>query len=391
MDILRSQAGAVHIEFTSADMASLLTQISQRNISLENLAFIDEMTVRACVSRRDFLPLKSLIKSRGDGIKMKRRSGIYWHLRGLRSRPVLLGTIAGILFLSLFLPSRILFVRVEGNHTIPTRLVLEKAEECGISIFASGRNVRSEKVKNALIEKIPQLQWAGVNTKGCVATICVSEKTVGEEENTPGGICSIVASRDGVISELTVLQGNPVCRVGQAVKEGQVLISGYTDCGICIKGTRADGEVYGQTIREIEVVTPVITQKRATEQLKTKKYSLIFGKKLIKLYKGSGISDTSCVRIYEETRWTLPGGFSLPIALVCETVIDNDFTDCEPSEEYDWLETETVDYLRSQMIAGKILDQRIELQAMDDVYCLRGRFSCLEMIGQIKNEEILQR
>ena len=37
--------------------------------------------------------------------------------------------------------------------------------------------IRSEKVKNSLLQRIPQLQWAGINTDGCVAVISVREKT----------------------------------------------------------------------------------------------------------------------------------------------------------------------------------------------------------------------
>ena len=64
-------------------------------------------------------------------------------------------------------------------------------------------------------------------------------------------------SRDGFIVSATVTRGNFLCRVGQSVKAGQVLISGYTDCGICIQATRAEGEIYAQTSRDFAAVTPL--------------------------------------------------------------------------------------------------------------------------------------
>ncbi len=391
MDFLRSQFGTVRIELVSADISSLLSQISQRNITAEHLMFVDEMTVRASVLRKDYTALKELVNKRDDRVRILGRAGAYWRIKSLKTRPIFLSIFAFLLMISLFLPTRILFVRVEGNEIIPTNLILEKAEESGIRIFASRRKVRSEKIKNALIEKIPELQWAGVNTQGCVATICVTEKTVRKQQETPAGICSIVASRDGIVSELTVTQGNPVCQVGQAVKSGQVLVSGYTDCGICIKGTRADAEVYAQTMRKIQVVTPVNTIKRGEQKNQKTNYSLLLGKKLIKLHKGSGISDTSCVRIYEEKKLTLPGGFELPIALICEKITQCDYTVDAGAEDQDWLLDEAIDYLQTQMIAGQILDQEIKIDNLDGIYCLYGQFSCLEMIGQVKNEEIIKR
>ena len=88
-------------------------------------------------------------------------------------RPVLLAGLGILFLLAMYLPSRVLFIRVEGNMQIPDRQILAAAEECGIRFGASRREVRSEKVKNALLSSVPQLQWAGVNTAGCVATISV--------------------------------------------------------------------------------------------------------------------------------------------------------------------------------------------------------------------------
>ena len=96
----------------------------------------------------------------------------------------------------------------------------------------------------------------GVNTSGCVATVSVRERTDPEVTEQDSAVSNIVASRDGFIVSATVTRGNFLCRVGQSVKAGQVLISGYTDCGICIQATRAEGEIYAQTSRDFAAVTP---------------------------------------------------------------------------------------------------------------------------------------
>ena len=139
------------------------------------------------------------------------------------------------------------------------------------------------------------------------------------------------------------------------------------------------------------MITPVISEKRDSQGVQKIKYSLQFGKKLIKLYKGSGISDTTCVKIYEKIQLTLPGGFRLPVSLIRETITDYNFTACEETNEYEWLSDAAKCYLQSQMVAGQILDQHIQTDFKDNVCYLYGRFACLEMIGQVKNEEMIQR
>lgn len=392
MAFFNSLYGMMHIELVSANIPSLLSQMSENNILVECLNSIDEMTVQVRILRTDFKRLSNIAQRRGDKITIIEKEGMYWRGKRLVMRPILLTGLAFVLLLSLSLPSRILFVQVQGNNTIPSKLILEMADECGISLFASRRKVRSEKVKNALLEKVPELQWVGVNTAGCVATINVTEKTVNDQpEESKCNISSIIASRDGIIWECTVLRGNQLCQVGQAVKAGQTLISGYTDCGITIKATRAEAEIYARTLRDLELITPVLTKKRDTLREERTKYSLIFGKKLIKLYKGSGISHTSCVKIYDEFKLTLPGGFQLPISLIREKVETHDFSAVSQTEEYEWLTGDAIRYLQSQMVAGQILDQNIRTELQNDIYCLNGRFACLEMIGVDKEEEMIQR
>lgn len=391
MGIFRSFSGMVHVEITSADVSGFLSLISGENILVEQMTAVDEMRVHGTVLHKDLKRISALAQKRGAQVEVLKKEGLYWSVKHFMRRPVLMTGLSMLLLFSLYLPTRILFVQVEGNAEVPSKLILEVADECGISLFSSRRAVRSEKVKNALLEKVPGLQWVGVNTAGCVATISVTEKSITEgSERSQTGVCSIVASRDGVIRECTVVRGNALCQVGQAVKAGQTLISGYTDCGIAIKGTRAEAEVYAQTLRELQVITPINSVKRGLQTGEETKYSLIFGKNLIKFYKGSGISDASCVKIYEEIKLTLPGGFQLPVSLIRETYTYHENTEADQGD-YDWMATASERYLNSQMVAGQILDQMVQIDMLDGICCLNGSYSCLEMIGQIKNEEILQR
>ena len=241
MDMWRSLSGMVEVELTSADPAAALRAINAAGITVYNARQKGDLTLWFGLHRQAYRRLRTLTKKRGERLTLNGRSGIYWAGRRLLSRPILLGGILLIIALTLFLPTRVLFVQVEGNDHIPARLILEAAADCGIDFGANRREVRSEKMKNAILSAVPQLQWAGINTYGCRAVISVRERTEPDKEEPQSGVSSIVAMRDGVISQLTVTKGNPVCKVGQAVKAGQVLISGYTDCGICIRASHAGG------------------------------------------------------------------------------------------------------------------------------------------------------
>ena len=226
-----------------------------------------------------------------------------------------------------------------------------------------------------------------MNTSGCVAVISVTERETREAESETG-VSSIVACREGIIDECTVTRGTPLCRVGQAVTQGQTLISGYTDCGISILATRAKGEVYAQTIRQLTAVTPASCAVK-TEITRTERHiSLLLGKKRINLWKGSGISQGSCDRMYEEYRVTLPGGFRLPIALAVEKLSFRATAEQEQPSSPEMLTAFAETYLRGQMAAGTILERTERLSRQGELLLLEGSYICREMIGREKREQI---
>lgn len=391
MGLFMSMSGMVTIELTSADIAGFLTSLNSRSIPVFQITPKDYLTVLFRVYRKDYPGLRTLAKQRGARQRIVRRHGIYWAAKSLLKRPVLLAGLLILFCMSAYLPARVFFVQVDGNTVIPAKQIIQEAEACGIFFGASRRSVRSEQVKNNLLAAIPELQWAGVNTRGCVATISVRERTTTEPQQKEPGVSSIVAARDGVIRSCTVTRGNALCKAGQAVKAGEVLVSGYTDCGIRIQATRAEAEIFAQTRHELTVITPVSFTKKGDPARVEKKYSLIIGKKRINFYKDSGISDTTCDKMYTEHILSLPGGFRLPVTLVEEKCVyyDNStavvVTDAASASMEHFAEI----YLNSQMISGQILTRVQTVEQNEDIYCMYGQYTCLEMIGRVKSEEII--
>lgn len=383
--------GTLHIQFVSGNYGDLLSRLNHAGISIYNLTEIDELTARCTIKRADLEKIKQITYRSGAEVRILGESGFNLYVKRILHRAVLTIGILGLAICTVYLPSRIFFVQVNGNLMVPAGKIIETAEECGIYFGASRKAVRSEKVKNALISALPELQWVGVNTYGCVAEISVEEKALPSEDSEIPGVASIVAATDGIIRDLTVTQGNALCTVGQAVKRGQVLISGYTDCGLLLIGTRAEGEIYAETRHNYISVTPLSSSRREVTSGQNRNFSLQIGKKLINFNNDSGISDTSCVKMYKKEYLTLPGGFQLPVALITETVIESQLANtCEAeAEDYDWLSAETKTYLLKRTVAGKILTSE-EQRTLDNGICtIDGDYTCYEMIGRIQNEESL--
>ena len=367
--------GWTRLRLTSADCVSRLQSIS-REIRIVNIDFSDILEAEFDVLQAD---VEKIQIRDSEKLEIVSSGGLPRYLRELR-RWWILGTVVLLLgSMTVFLPGRILFLQVEGNCSVPGKLILDRAEDCGVRFGASIRELRSEQVKNHLLWAIPELRWAGVNTRGCTATITVAERQTGKEQavELPG---DIVAVTDAVVTEIFPQAGTAAVLPGQAVREGQLLISGSTDLGITTRVDRAAGEVYGMTRRTIMVALPRETQLREVSDRVIRKYSLQIGKKYVNFSNDSGILHGTCVKMRTVNYLTLPGGFELPVALVTDAYQMCRTQTISREMEQEALLKEARRYVRAQMRSGTIL--REDVQWTDDAMTVV--FECREMIGAFR-------
>lgn len=379
----------IRVQVVSADIWSSIGLLNEKSIPVFGFQQEDDLTYSFQIGRKHFPALQKLLEKRGDRISLLQNTFLHSIQQSVLYRPLFCTGLVFFFLISLWLPTRILCVEVQGNQLIPTRKILEEANQAGITLFSSCAKVRSEKMKNTLLSAIPQLQWAGINTYGCKAVISVRERTAAEKEAPDQKeVSSIIAVRDGIVQSVTASRGDIQCQQGQAVKQGQVLISGFTDCGLSIRAERAQGEIYAQTLRSLDTLTPSTCRVRTDKQRTERRYSIVLGKKRINLWKDSGIWDSSCGRISREYRLTLPGGFSLPVSIACDTLLW-DSTE-ELAVEKNAAEGQLSDfsrkYLSSQMIAGTISSAEEVVKLQTGCYRLSGRYVCSEMIGRERLE-----
>ena len=378
------------VEITSAAVPDLLNTINKRGYCLRNIRYLDDLRIQADIAGSDYFELYKLIESRGGSFRIFGNRGVYFIIQKAIRRPVMFIGCFLWLFLLMYLPTRVLFVYVDGNSTVDSARIIDSAEKSGIRFGASRRYVRSEKVKNKLLAEIDSLQWAGVNTYGCVAVISVKERALPKSDSQKHMFNSIVAAHDGIISQVTVTSGNILCKVGQAVRQGQILASGFTDCGLSVKAERANAEIMAFTNHHISAVTPTIGIKRGSMNEKRIQYSVQIGKNIIKLSNNSSIPDSECVKIYKQNYLTLPGGFELPVSLITEQICKYDDPQISLSDtnEFAWMKDSAESYLLKNMVAGKILHSSVELISYDGLCRLNSAYACNEMIGQVRVEKI---
>lgn len=389
MGIFSNISGKVRLHMTSADISGSLSALNRAGIILHHIIYDSDVCCSFIVSAADVSKVRNILTKRGDACKLVQTAGLQILLNQIKKRIVILLGLVLLIALTIWIPRRIFFVEINGNHQISNQSILASAQSHGIRFGCVRSELRSENLKNEIIKDIPQLEWVGLTTRGCVAIITVSEKKPGVIiKETESLVSNVIARRDGIINDVTATKGKILCKPGQAVYEGQILISGYEDFGLVLKGSNAEGEVLAKTFYEIQGIAPRIYQRRAEKYEINTLWSLQIGKKFINFSKDSGISPASCVKMYSKRYVSLPGGFQLPICLIRQDIIRYHM---EKEIQFDnlWMSSAMNSYLNSQMHAGEVISAREATERLDHIFYINSRYSCMEQIGVRKIEESL--
>lgn len=180
-----------------------------------------------CVGLVAYRRLRPLVRRSGCRVRILRRRGLPFLWRRLGRRRAFL-VAAAVLLVALHLAGgRVWVVEVRGGERVSPAAVRAAAARLGLRPGVARAAVDGRRVGSDLPLLLPDVAWAGVRFRGTRAIVEIVERTVlppgGGPADAPG---DVVARRDGLVTHLLVLSGEPVVREGQVVTAGQVLVRG---------------------------------------------------------------------------------------------------------------------------------------------------------------------
>jgi len=312
--------GSVRVRAECPYPERVMNICAQNNIPFWDYERTGPTTVEFSVYYSGYRKLGDLAPRAGFSIERARKKGVPFFLWRLRRRHALLiglvVTLLAVWTLSLFVWE----IEVKGNETVSTREILEVLEELGVGIGSFGPTVSTEAIANDALLRIPKLQWIAVNVSGSRAEVLVRERIDKPEILDKTKPIMVYAVKSGVITRMSVLEGMKVCKEGDTVQAGDLLVTGIMDSIASGKRTvHAMAEVWARTWYDLSASMPLkMTEKAYTGREKTKT-ALFFAGGRLNLYFNSGIGFADYDKMTTVKRLTLPTGNVLPIAVVKET------------------------------------------------------------------------
>lgn len=256
--LLRFLKGFLIIEISGENTERLLNIAAKNRILLWNLKFVKGKIV-GCIKIVDFYRIRHLRHECGVKIKIKEKHGLPFKTVRFRKRTGLLVGGAFFLIILKFLSLHIWCVEIEGNTTISNEKIYTACNSIGIELGKTVKDIEPTEAAQKLLMSVPELAWASINIEGCKATINITEiKNIGEDTSIA---TNIIAAFDGEIKKIDVTSGTVCVKVGDIVKQGDLLVSGVKTTGNDNVFVHSSGIITAKT-RRIYTVEDVFLQTK---------------------------------------------------------------------------------------------------------------------------------
>ena len=139
--------------------------------------------------------------------------------------------VGAAIFIAIFIvfSQMIWSIDISGNERLTEEEVLTLLDSCGVREGMWNRKIDNDKTRILVMNRSHDIAWMSVNVSGMLARVQIAEATLNNDPVVSSQYSNIVASKDGVISDITVESGKPMVSVGDTVKAGELLISGIIE------------------------------------------------------------------------------------------------------------------------------------------------------------------
>ena len=335
------------------------------------------------LSALTYLKTTAICEKLSIELKTEKKSGTPFLLsRLLRRWGLVVGGVAAVL--CVVLSQRVVWsVNIVGNEKVPEETIINTLKECGVGVGTPLSAVDEDSVENRFLILSDDISWITVNLIGTVAEVEVRE--VERAERAPDYVCSnLVATKNGKIVEFYQVKGDICVEIGEAVSEGQLLVSGvYGTETSPMRFVRSQGKVFAACEREYVIEIPIKYDKKVyTGEQKIKK-SLIFFEKEVKFFGNSGNSYASCDTIEVVKYLDLFGLGKLPLGV--RTVTYAEYTSQTASRTEEQAREEAIRVLWQTVFGdspdAQTLKKSLWGELTDKGYVLRARVTTLENIA----------
>ncbi len=246
-------AGYVYVSVEGFFIERFINICRNKNIVLQDLHRENNTYIKFKLLKSDFKEIRHIAKCAKCKVKIEKKKGIPFFINRYRKRKIFAVAILAIAIFIFVLTKFIWNIEVQGNENVSKEEILDIVKEYGIYIGNYKSKIDTEKVSNSIRLQRDDFAWIGISVQGTNVLITVREAIEKPEIIDKNEVCDIIATKNATISKMIVQNGTAIVKIGDEVKEGDILVEGI------MKGehtgdryVHAEATIYGKIICEKE-------------------------------------------------------------------------------------------------------------------------------------------
>lgn len=236
----------VWIKASCDNYYKLINKIEKLSIKIYEIKYIEKI-IYLKVTKKDYAKIKKYIIS--YKFKVEKNLGLQRIFDIIKQEKIFVISLIIGLIVFICLKNMIVKINIVHENQEIRELISDELKENKIEILRFKKSYKKlDEIRQKILDKHPdKLDWMEFEIKGMTLNVKVEERIITDTKKN-NEVCDIVAKKNGIISDIKILQGESQVLINDYVKEGDILISGTIKYNEMDKRyTCADGEIYATT------------------------------------------------------------------------------------------------------------------------------------------------
>lgn len=376
--------GYVNIKIEGFYIERFINICKSKGILLWNMKREKSSILYANISINDFKILKNIAKTSSCNIKLTKKMGLPFIFNKYKKRKIFFILLIFVLIVLLISSNYIWNIEIIGDNRIDKNEIIEELKNNGLSIGVAKSKLDTKSVINDIRMKREDIAWIGIDIKGTNAIVEIVESEKKPDIVKTDEYCNIISEKSGIITRINVSNGTAKVKVGDIVKEGDILVEGK------LEGKYTE-PIYVHAAADIEIKTwysirknfeykQVIEQKTGNTETK---YSIKINNLQINFYKVLSKFENYDT-ISENKKLSLFSNFYLPIEIIKQENYEKKYEAVQYSK--DELKKKSINELEEELNKQinkekNILNRYVNIKENNEFIDIELVYEVLESVG----------
>ena len=313
--ILNYIIGYLRISIEGYYIERFINICKNNKIAIWNLKRDKEINLEFNIGVRDFKEICKIAKKTRCKVKIERKKGLPFLLHRYKKRKIFILLLIIIVALIMLSSNFVWNVEITEENNNVLENIEQDLKEAGLETGKLKSKIDTKEIINKIRLKREDIAWMGIELKGTNAIVKLVKAEEKPEIINEEEYCNIVSDKEGIITKINAQSGTANVKVGDTIKQGDVLINGWMEGKYTgIRYVHAKGEIEAKVwYTKHKKILYNTTERKETGNVE-EKYQIKFNNFKINLYKTLSkfeIYDT----IETENKFKLFSDFYLPISI----------------------------------------------------------------------------